>query len=314
VIPQDRRAVLDVLREALADSLGDKDLRKQITRCESATGVNGVLEIAAALEPFAFTVADLDPDPYLLNTAAGTLDLRTMQLRGHDPADRITKITRGSYDPAAGSPAWDRFLGRVLPDADLRGFLQRLAGVGLLGQVVERVLAMLTGTGANGKTTFTDAPVHALGDYARHLEPELFSHRDGAHPTGQMDLRGVRWAIVAETEQDRRLVVATVKRLTGGDMITARPMRQDFVSFKPSHTALMFTNHLPQVPGDDPALWRRIRVVPFDVVIPEPEQHKHLADRLHLEVDGILSWAVAGYQDWAARGGLDAPRGRHRGY
>jgi putative DNA primase/helicase len=122
-----------------------------------------------------------------------------------------------------------------------------------------------------------------------------------------MDLLGVRWAIVQETEKDKRLAVATMKRLTGGDTITARRMRQDFVSFEPSHTALLFTNHLPRVPGDDPALWRRIRVVPFDVVIPEPEQDKHLAERLQLEAAGILRWAVAGYGDWSTRGGLDAP-------
>ena len=113
-----------------------------------------------------------------------------------------------------------------------------------------------------------------LGDYAIAAEPDLFMHREGAHPTGEMDLRGVRWVSVSESDRDRRLAEATMKRLTGGDTIRARRMRQDFVEFEPSHTPLLITNHLPKVSGDDPAIWRRLRVIPFDVVIPEDEQDK----------------------------------------
>ncbi|GFG65420.1 hypothetical protein MKUB_29100 [Mycobacterium kubicae] len=93
------RAVLDVLRRALAESLGDRELRADVRKCESAAGLAGVLEIAAALTVFAATVRDLDADPYLLNTANGTLDLRTQELRPHNPADRITKVCRGAYHP-----------------------------------------------------------------------------------------------------------------------------------------------------------------------------------------------------------------------
>jgi putative DNA primase/helicase len=97
-----------------------------------------------------------------------------------------------------------------------------------------------------------------------------------------------------------------MKRLTGGDPIKARYMRRDFVEFTPSHLAILVTNHLPKVSGDDPAIWRRLRVVPFDVVIPEDEQDKNLDTRLQLEADGILSWAVAGLRDYLDRG-LDDP-------
>ena len=98
-----------------------------------------------------------------------------------------------------------------------------------------------------------------------------------------------------------------MKRLTGGDAIRARRMRQDFIEFAPSHTALLITNHLPKVSGDDAAIWRRLRVVPFDVVIPESEQDGTLGEQLELEADAILAWAVAGYRDYVARGGLDEP-------
>jgi putative DNA primase/helicase len=300
------REVLAELRRALAESLDDKELRADVRKCESASGVSGVLDLAAALEPFAATVSDLDADAHLLNVANGTLDLHTLQLRAPAPADRITKLCRGAYEPDAKSTLWTAFLSRVLPDDDVRGFLQRLVGVGLLGEVREHVLPILTGTGANGKSVFDKAIRYALGDYACTAEPDLFMHRDGAHPTGEMDLRGVRWAVVSESDKDRRLAEATMKRLTGGDTIRARRMRQDFVEFTPAHTPLLITNHLPKVSGDDAAVWRRLRVVPFDVVIPEHEQDRELDARLQLEADGILAWAVAGYRDYQARG-LDEP-------
>ena len=219
--------------DALADSLDDKDLRNDVRKCESAAGIGGVLDIAAALEPFAYTVRDLDPDPYLINVANGTLDLRTMQLRDHDPADRITKVAAAAWDPDAHGQVWEAFLARVLPDPEVRGFLRRYVGLGLAGTVLEHALAILTGTGRNGKGVLYGAVNHALGDYAGVAEPDLFMHRDGAHPTGEMDLRGLRWVVVSESDHGRRLAEATVKRLTGGDQIKARRMRQDFVDVPP---------------------------------------------------------------------------------
>ena len=304
-----KRAVLEVLRAALAASLGNKALRADVQRCESAAGVAGVLDLAAALEPFACTVGDLDEDPYLLNCANGTLDLHTMALRPHDPADRITKVTGAAYDPDAVGPTWEAFLARVLPETPVREFLQRYAGVGLSGRVLEHVLAILTGTGRNGKGVFDRGVAVALGDYASTADPELFMARENAHPTSEMDLLGVRWVVVSESDQGRRLAEATVKRLTGGDTIKARLMRQDFVQFNPSHTALLITNHLPKVSGDDPALWARLRVVPFDVVIPQAEQDTHLGEKLELEADAILAWVIAGWADYQARGGLAEPEG-----
>lgn len=302
-----KRAVLEVLRASLAQSLDAKELREDVRRCESAAGVAGVLDLAAALVPFAHRARDLDADPYLLNTASGTLDLRTMTTRPHDPADRITKVTVGSYVPDDPGSTWPSFLADVLPDAGVRAFLQRLAGVGLLGRVQEHVLAILTGAGANGKGTLYKAFGHALGDYAGTAEPDLFMHRDGAHPTGEMDLRGVRWVVVSESDKDRKLAEATMKRLTGGDTIKARRMRQDFVEFEPSHTPILVTNHLPKVSGDDPAVWRRLRVIPFEVVIPREQWDVHLDERLQLDADAVLAWAVRGYADYVEHGGLAEP-------
>ncbi len=301
-----KRAVIDVLRRALSQSFDDKRLRDDVRKCESAAGVTGVLDLASALEAFAFTVAHLDADPYLLNVANGTLNLRTMELRPHSPADRITKVTRAAYDPAGTSRDWDVFLAQVLPDESVREFLRRYVGVALCGRVLEHVLAILTGTGRNGKGVFYGAVEHALGDYATVAEPDLFMHRENAHPTGEMDLLGVRWVVVSESDRGRRLAEATVKRLTGGDRIRARRMRQDFVEFAPSHTAALVTNHLPKVSGDDPALWARLRVVPFEVVVPKEKQDTKLPQRLELAADAVLGWAIQGWVDYG-RVGLAEP-------
>ena len=304
---ESRQAVIKVLKEALGSALGNSELVSDVRKCESSAGNRGVLDIASALPAFAMTVADLDADPYLLNVANGTLDLRTLELRPHDPKDRLTKVTRGAYRTTVDSQAWDQFLTRVLPEQDVREFLQRLAGVGLVGRVLEHVLGILTGTGRNGKGVFYGALGHALGDYYLFAEPDLFMQRQGASTTGEMDLRGVRWAVVSENDQGRHLAEATMKRLTGGDPITARHLYQKHVTFLPSHTPILVTNHLPKVSGDDPAIWARIRVVPFDVVIPAPERDTHLPERLELHADAILSWAITGYQDYSQRGRLDEP-------
>jgi len=303
------RAVLDVLRAALAESLVDKDLRSEVRRCETAAGVGGILDLASALEPFAATVADLDADPYLLNVANGTLDLRTLELRAHDPADRITKVTTAAYDPQATSSVWEEFLARVLPDAAVRGYLQRLIGLALLGRVAEHVFTIATGSGANGKGTAYGAILHALGDYGHVAESDLFmaarSSPNAASPA-QFGLRGRRLVVVSETERDHRLAMALMKNLTGGDAITARPLYGAPVTFAPAHTPLMVTNFLPKVAGDDPAAWRRIRVIPFDVVIPEAERDPQLGERLELAADAILAWAVVGWTQYR-EGGMNPP-------
>lgn len=301
-----KREVLNVFRDALAESASNQPLRQDVVRCESNNGIAGVLGVASAL--LAATVADLDPDPYLLNVANGTYDLRTGELRGHDPRDLITKVTRAAYDPAAPGAAWPRFINQVLPDEDVRAYLQRVTGLSALGRVADHILPILTGTGANGKGTWYGAVLFAFGDYAAPADPDLFMAREGAHPTGQMDLRGRRLVVVSESDEGRKLAQATMKRLTGGDVIKARYMHRDLVEFTPSHTAFLVTNHLPKVSGDDPAVWRRLRVIPFDVVVPADDRDSHLDEKLQAEADAVLGWAIAGWNDYQARGGrLDEP-------
>ena len=313
--PGDRIAKQAVIRtvhnarlqaSAMRTAQDREDLWRDAKSCETAAGVRGVLELGAALPNLSALSGELDVIPHLLNTPAGTLDLSTGRTHPCSPDDLLTKVTGCAHEPGAVSAEWDAFLAETLPDVDVRVFLQRVVGVALVGKVIEHVLPILTGTGRNGKGTFVRTVAAALGSYAIEAEPDLFMARERAHPTGQLDLRGVRLATCQETDDGRRLDVAAVKRLTGGDTIRARKMRQDFIEFAPSHLPFLITNHLPKVPADDPALWARLLVVPFDQSFLGRED-RGLEDRLRDELPAVLAWAVAGWDDYRQRGRLDPP-------
>ena len=283
----------------------DKDRVRELQSAFSAGTQNGILQIASILPQFATAASAMDADPFLLNVANGTLNLHTFDLQPHNPADNITKVARAAYDPQADTTEWEKFLQRVLPDEDVRSYLQRFTGLALLGIVREHILGIATGTGANGKGTYYTAVHYALGDYSHTAESDLFmtikSNANSASPA-VLGLRGTRYVVTSETEEGMTLAAALMKNLTGGDPITARPLYGRPITFDPSHTALMVTNHLPKVKGDDAALWRRIRVIPFDVVIPEQERDAELPERLRLSADAVLAWALAGLQDYQKNG------------
>ena len=249
----------------------------------------------------------LDADPFLLNTPSGVVDLRTGALALHDPALLLTKMTGGAYRPEVAGLEFGRFLRRVQPDEAMRAFLARLLGHALQGRVTEHVLPIFHGDGGNGKSTLVNAVMAALGDYAAPADPDLLTARTfDAHPTSVADLCGLRLAVLHESDAGRRLAEGTVKRLTGGDRIKARRMREDFWHFDPTHTFVVLTNHRPVVGGTDEGLWRRLRLVPWPVVIRPEERDEELSAKLMLELDAVLTWLVDGCLDWRASG-LDDP-------
>lgn len=247
----------------------------------------------------------LDSEKDHLNTPNGYLNLETGKVRPLAAGEYPTRATRGAFDPEARSDLWDGFLARVLPDREIREFLRRLIGYSMLGTVREHRLPILTGTGANGKGTFRDAIVNAFGDYALEVDPELVMERHNPrHGTFILELMGRRIVFTSETEKGRQFAESTMKRLTGGDPLQGNRMKKDPITFLPSHTLFMCTNHLPRVSGDDPAVWRRILVVPFNVVIPEAERDGTLPDRLMDQsvANAIVAWAHRGYLDYRLAG------------
>ncbi len=293
----------EVHTSLIRENKADPDMIRAAKRAESSSGVKGALTLAATEPEIAITPERLDAHPYLLNCRNGVVDLQTGDLLEHDPALLLTKMAGARYEPDAEGAVFREFLERIQPGEDMRLFIQRLLGLSLEGKVTAHVLPIFYGDGANGKSTLTDAVMNALGDYADAADPDLLRARTfDAHPTGVADLFGLRLALVHETDSGHQLAEGTVKRLTGGDRLKARRMREDFWSFDPSHTFVMLTNHKPGVSGTDEGIWRRLRLVPFEVVIPAAERDEDLAAKLAGEAGAVLAWLVAGYLDWRNNG------------
>lgn len=317
-----RAAVMGRIRELSIDALTDRDLLADLRQAQTASGIRGVLELMGALAGIRSTVDELDADPYLLNVANGTLDLRELatgdpvaavdlghlQLHQHSPGNKMTRITNAKFSAAASSDLWAAFLETSLPDASVREYLQRTLGLGLIGEQIKHTLPIFTGLGRNGKGVLYQAGHNALGTYS-HIAPSCLFELTKGDPNkpnpAMLDLRGVRVAWLSETDKGARFDPALMKRLTGGDAITGRYLYQSHsITFSPSHLAILITNHPPQLPADDPALWARTRVCKFDVVIPEDKQDPHLLRKLKAQAsaDAVLVWMLHGLAEYEASG------------
>jgi putative DNA primase/helicase len=275
----------------------------------SSKGIASMLSLARSEAGISIVPQALDRRPTLLNFTNGTLDLELGILSPHDRTHLITKLVPHEYVPDAKAPRWVEFLDTIFAhNTRMIEFVQRLLGSALRGDVVEHILPIFYGKGANGKTVLVETLLDVVGsDYScKGVADLLLSKRNDSHPTERADLHGTRFVFCVETDEERQLAEGLVKELTGGDTIKARRMREDFWSFKPSHTAFLVTNHKPEVRGTDHGLWRRLRLVPFTVTIPLDKQDKQLAEKLKLEAHGILAWLVQGYMAWK-RDGLGEP-------
>jgi len=310
-----RRLAKLTARRLYRDAAGVDNLKEREAEARWAIGsesrmrLDATLSLAQAERPIADTGHDWDLNPWLLGVANGVIDLRTGTLHDGRPENRLTMHSPTAYNPDAPCPRWLAFLDRVMAGNEaLIDFLQRAVGYSLTGDVSEQVLFFLYGTGANGKSTFLTPILDLLGDYGRQAAPGLLLAKRGErHPTEFADLENARFVSSVEVDQGKRLAEGLVKWLTGGDKMKARKMRQDFYEFRPTYKIWLAANDRPTITGTDLAIWRRIRLVPFTVVIPDPEQDKDLPAKLRGELPGILNWALHGCLAWQ-RDGLDIPQ------
>lgn len=306
VVRRAKETVQSIYAEAAetADESERKDLAKHAMKSEANPRIKAMIESAQSEPDIPVLPHELDADPWLLTCLNGTLDLRRGELREHRREDLITKLAPVEYDPEATAPIWDAFLQRIMAGKkDLIAFLQRAVGYSLTGDASERVLFFLYGRGANGKSTFLETVRALLGDYAQRTPTEtLLAKRGGNIPNDVARLRGARFVSASESDEGKRLAEARIKDLTGGDTISARFLHAEFFEFKPQCKIWLATNHRPPVRGTDKAIWDRIKLIPFDVTIPEPEQDKRLGEKLKAELPGILAWAVGGCLDWQENG------------
>jgi putative DNA primase/helicase len=303
-----------VARKLLAlsdDAELDPDKRKRIFACgiraESSGAIAAMVKLARGAPGMIVGHEQLDADPHLLCCLNGVVDLRVAQLLPHDPEYLCTLQTTVGYDPAADAPLWRACLERWQPDPEMRDYLQLEAGAAATGIATETMSAHY-GSGGNGKSKFWGAVQDVLGDYATTPHKSLLvTRRHEQHETVKADLFRKRLAVASETKAADVLDDEQIKSITGGDRMRARRMREDPWFFWPSHTLVLFTNYKPHVQGRDRAMWRRVRLIPWTVTIPDDEVDEHLAAKLRAEGPGILRWVVEGARRFLADGFTPPP-------
>jgi putative DNA primase/helicase len=281
-------------------------LQKHRRRALSTTGINAMLTQAKSAPGMVLNAARLDADPYALCTPAGIVDLRTGLVKTPDPnKDFHSRSTTVGPQPVP-TPRWERFLADTFGDdaegQEMISYLQLLLGYSVTGDVGGQVLPFLFGAGKNGKSVLLDVLMKLLGDYADAAPPGFLMARPyEGHPTDLAELHGRRVIVCSEVKPGDKFDEARVKLLTGGDRIKARRMRQDFFSFEPTHKLWLLGNHRPEVGTGGFAFWRRMRLIPFERVVPDHRKIDNLADILVMEEGpGILNWLIDGARRYLA--------------
>ena len=289
-------------------------------KCQSRPRLEAMVWAARSEPEIAVPHDILDRHPMLFATPSGTIDLATGRMRENRREDYLTKRCPWPYDPRATCPLWERALRTILGDDDeLVTYVQKLTGYSMTGDVREQILPICHGGGSNGKSLVFEVMRRVLGqDYSGVGADELLRpDRERGHPTHLADLYGKRLVTLAETAEGGKLNEELVKKLTGGERISARRMKEDFWSFDPTHKLWIATNHRPAVGGTDDGIWRRLRLIPFHVRFWDRargesgearlEMDRNLLGKiLPVEAPGILAWMVRGCLAWQ-REGLTEP-------
>lgn len=258
-----------------------------------------ILSALQAMRPMVrMKVQDLDKNEFLLNTPSCTYDLRKgMEGRGeHRAEDFITKCT--AVDPGdEGKDIWDKAIHEFFTDdEDLIEYAQEISGLMAIGKVYVEALVIAYGDGRNGKSTFWNSLAHVMGSYCGGISADALTAGCKRNVRPEMaELKGKRMIIAAEMEEGMRLSTSVLKQLCSTDEVSGEKKYKDPFKFVPTHTLVLYTNHLPRVGASDEGTWRRLIVIPFKAEFSGKGEVKNYADYL-VEKAGpaILSWIIEG--------------------
>lgn len=294
-------AAKDVISRISTDN---KQLAAHRLKSMSARRIADATRLARTSPGMRISAAQFDQHPWQLNTPAGVVNLKTGEIATPTPGLFHSKQTTVAPDPTMPTPLWDQFLATTFQNKpELAQYVQRLAGLMFIGEVLEHVLPFAHGPGGNGKGVFAETLSAIAGDYATSAPQGFLLVGRDKHETEIANLQGRRLVTLSEINENTKFDEAKMKLLTGGDTLSARFMRQDLFSFTPSHTFLVLGNSQPKVETGGESFWRRLRLIPFTNTIPEAERianlHKRLVDE---EGPGILNWIIQGAVQYASTG------------
>lgn len=248
--------------------------------------------------------AELDADALLLNTPAGTVELQSGNIRSHDPLDFCTKITAVAPDTVGAGLFREFMQGLTSGDESLQAYLQEIAGMFLVGAVFQEQLTIAHGEGGNGKSTYFNLLVRVLGNYAEYIASDVLTQTQRNKKPEFAELRGKRLVVAGETEEGMRFDTGTVKNLCSTDPIRAEAKYHAPFEFLPSHSLILYTNHLPKVGTIDKGTWDRFVIVPFKARFRGSKQEiPNYTDYLFKHCGGaVLTWMINGAKRYIANG------------
>ena len=249
---------------------------------------------------------EFDKEDMLLNTESGYVDLSSGELHDHDIDKKFSQQTVAEYSDNVDAPLWEKFLNQIFNnDEELIHYVQKAIGYSFTGSVDEQCLFILNGRGRNGKSVFSNVVSDVAGNYAKQMNVQTIVAKKNQSGSANSDiarLEGARIVTSSELNEGDRFDESLVKQLTGGDKILARFLYGSEFEYKPKFKIWMATNHLPIIRGTDDGIWRRIKIIPFNIQIPKEKVDKKLEYKLKAEYTGILNWIVQGAIMWQQEG------------
>lgn len=299
----------DIKREAFQeqDEKTQMDLLKWANKTSSSKGKEAMIKECQHLSGIPVGQDDLDAYADYINCRNGIINLRNGELLPHDSSFMMSKICGTDYDQSGKEPKlWLKFLDDVTNgNKELQEYIQRSVGYSLTGNNSEQCAYFLYGVGNNGKSTFLDVISNLLGGYSSNVQPETIMMKKWGNDSANSDiarLKGARFVTSEEPTEGVRLNEGLLKQLTGGSKVTCRFLYGDEFEYTPEFKIWVATNQKPVIRGTDVGIWRRIKLIPFEVTIPKDKVDKDLPKKLRAEYPQILKWAVDGCIKWRESG------------
>ncbi|EOU1988693.1 hypothetical protein C4D27_07980 [Clostridium perfringens] len=301
---------INISDDEIATKKQQEKAKSFVLRNETDGKIKSVLNQAKTFKGINFM--ESDKDDYLFNTPNGTINLRDLSQKKHDRKDLITQCSNYSFNRENDKcPNWIAFLNRIFcGDQELINYVQKAVGYSLTGDMSEQCLFMLWGGGANGKSTFVKALEDIMGSYAAAIKGETLMEKNGQDGArGDLArLTNKRVVIASELQEGQVFNEPLLKVLSAGETLPVRFMYQEEFMLKPKFKLWIMTNKKPKVKGNDHGIWRRWRMIPFKYKFTEKEKDPNFyEEKLKPELEGILLWAITGYQMWKEQG-FEAPK------